>query len=1797
MVNVILCSYDTAVGQNRPMFDVLDGSLELAGYGDINLCLRGSYVFTKDNVQQRTYTTQPLIYLDYGATSFKSTKVTFYDAKRGGVFSRANNLASVSMTNCVFESTVCRNEGPWNGGAIYMSSGDSGKECHVDKFTLSGCEFQYNKAGSYGGAIYLGDYINELDIKNCKFTGCEAEASGGAIYIRASIGKMEVNAEFVNCKAKKDGGAIAAESAGVNYKAAPTADDPDRTVATKYNRMHTLNLNNCKFTGCQATAEYSSTTDGAGGGVYMAIQLQKINISGCTFDKCISKGADTNFAGGGISFAYSNLGDTGTEYSGSPSLPWTDAMQWPKRDSSGYIVNAGGSRILDGDNKAIVDVSKVPSGKTSQIVWYGTDARDLTHGWWVEDPNNDGDKSDSCWRQRITFGDISIINTTFKDTEAFQGGGILMRTGSCTESLTVTDTVFDGCIATDKGSAVFYNNCVVGTSNFTNCTIRNCVVQQSLYTGGGTFRTTGQTCTVLTLDRCKFLDNEANLAGGGLYWNAGHTKQTPDMYAAGTAAKETMVTVMDCEFRRNKATVNPDYPDHVLDENDEPIVYQKASGEWLRNTRYGGGIFAETIMVVQRCIFDGNRADLGGGLSMGVYNAYYRMFEDDETTQLALDSSTEFFNNQAVNGGGIAIRANATMAINDGDNLKHTVDFTLGGAKIYNNVATQYGGGIYYVAETYDDPLKNAEVENYIKTLNINDGTIYGNSAGHNGGGIYMNSRKNTSINVSNGTVYDNHAGLTREVTITKTGEDVDGNDVCTTTISEGTNTGGHGGGIYMTGTDTTVNITGGVIGAYLQETTNEKGETVQVRVASPNVAKLSEDNFGGNGGGIAVYDGGRIEMSGGYVVYNKSELTGGGIAVYNGSSMYLLDGYVDSNESNRGGGIAIYGSTGNDEAASELEQYGMYLNGGYVTNNKAIPGANAKAYGGGIYVAYTSDMKINNGEIANNMAAGNLEGTVFGANQEGGGIAVYQDSNTVISGGKIRNNQAYDGGGILVRSNCTVTMTGEVKVENGEVTAYDGAILDNRAERRGGGIYMPTDGNSSMVMSGGYIYNNKCEQIDGTLGTECLGGGMMVRSTNTFTLDGGRIDGNAAFSGGGILAYYATKVSIKNGVLSGNTALRHGGAIYNDYSYVEVTGGEFYGNKATKDAVNYSGDLGKGGAIFNFGVTDDPFTFVVTGDGANFHDNEAKESGGAVYNGGVGTVTISGGTFTANTAVVQGGGFCNDGCTVTITTGKFEENQAKDGGAIYAKGGAVTVSGGEFKSNLSTQYGGAVCFEETTSVTFENGTFDGNVSKSGGGLCIINSTVGFTGGTFENNIADRGGAAFIRSSTVTIDTITVKNNHAQADDRYGENEWLRGGGICVDTEGNGPAGVTINGGTFTGNTAERGGGLWIRNNSASAQKYATLTVNGGTVSGNTATVEGGGIWIGGGDYFSDTENTSLTMNGGTISGNSTDKRGGGIWAGEQAQVSILATATTHGEVTGNTANNGGGIYITSGADLTVTNGYITYNHANQPSKGSLTTAYGISEYDLYGTGGGICVMNGSDSDLSTFTLNKVEGNNNMAIYGNTATFCADDVFANGNNTRLNVPQVADMNLAGYGFKPEGWFEDYRPNDLSYGVEINGVTIGLNMLAANGAPNSVNVMRYRSANAVQRRYMHIKPEYVSADGVNKEDAYVAMTLGIPAAADDTVVIDFGSIVSIDVWKNDLFMDEADFANTLNSKDETVHHSYIGPEMPDTQIKDGVHYDTQKPATTTENGFYQNHFRGNTNGQVYNKKNGIMEELN
>lgn len=2145
--DVILCSYaiDSSTAKES-LFLVENGSLELVcDYPSIDFCLRGSYHYKENGVEKKIYNTQPLVTLGAGATSFTAKNITFYNGHNGGIYSKATNVSSINLTDCIFENTVYREGG--NGGAIYLSGQQGSTSAGyrtIGELNLTRCEFQSNRAGGHGGAIYIGDTVGRIRITDCKFTGCKADRSGGAIAFRGNFGKVSITGSdsagtddskktiFQNCEAAANGGAINMETVQQNVDGTWVKD---QDTYTHYSRTHTLNLSGVKFTSCKARGDYTyvdddgitkGSSDGAGGAINLNVQLQNLNLNHCEFDGCESGGQYVNLGGAGICFGYSNVGDT------------------PISDTNNQYQIYGGNPTLKGWNTPATWTEKDDAGKT---VTRGTeDARSLTLGFEHED------KGVKYTRQRSTFGDVRIENTTFKNGKSFQGGGFLIRTGASIENLNVITVRIDNCEASFSGSAVIFQNCTVGAANFTDCTFSNCRVTKAINEGGGTFRSVGQTGTVLNLTRCHFLGNAGNIAGGGLYWNAAANKISVGQYAAGKREpNETMVTLTNCDFQRNTALVDESVKDYkeVTDEKGEVIhdiitgaaqmeVLTDSAGNESRYRRVGGGIFCEAKMVITGCTFTGNRSLLGGGLCMGVYNSDYRKFEPNETTELELDTETVFSYNVAENGGGLAIRANATKAIDNDKDIKHTIEFILGGAEVHHNYATENGGGIYYIAESYvadpnnpdyDPDLDNAEVRRLIKKVTIDNGTIYSNRAVLNGGGIYVESDYNTTVSVSNGTIYNNKAGAkcgsgdAIGMTATNTGtKDENGNDIYTYALEQEylSTPGGNGGGIYVNGADALVNITGGVIGAYwLNDTLINHGNWAYGRSGNLN------SGYGGgiavygganvtmsdgdvvynvayrNGGGIAANDGAEVTMSGGNIQYNKADrrdyadghgkysgvgggialanssmiysngtisdntayngggialsestmkftngtiennaaaVAGGGISVHNQSTMYISNGTISNNQAVVGGGISVNNSAGDDSSTDETKKYGMYLDGGNVTNNHVIPCAftnadtGTSAYGGGICVAANSDMKINGGTITGNTAASDVEATTYAIGQEGGGIAVCQSATMEISGGSVKENKAYNGGGIVIRGGSTVTMSGTLAESKGKIDLEKstGIIVSNHAEQQGGGVCL-TGADSTFTMSNGCINNNSCT-TETTSFMHCKGGGVFVDTGTSFTLTGGHIDGNNAADGGGIYVDHGS-VTINGGYLIGNEVHRHGGAIYSDYSTVTVNGGEFASNKAHGTTGYHT--PGAGGAIFSYGTASAPSVVSITG--GNFHDNYAMKNGGAVSVEGKGSFTVSdgtfknntspgaggafyagtvtctisggtftansstgdsgggatfngtnttisngtftsntaaksggainvlngtfeltGGTFTANTAVTSAGGLYVEGSTVTIGGGTFTENSTegnggaaylynatttisngtftsntatsnagalavrngtfeltggtftsntatksggaayfngstvtisggtftgnsstegsgggayfnngtidisggtfienstkenggaayfnkadttisngtftsnkatgnagavsvrdgtfeltggtftsntadKAGGGLYVNGGTITLGGGQFTGNVSKSYGGGANLSGAD-VTFTDGTFDGNVAQNGGGLSIVQSSVEFDGGTFENNIADRGGAVYIRSATVTIDEITVNNNHATADSRYGESKYKRGGGICVDTAGTGPANVIINGGTITGNTAQYGGGLWIRNNATITDKdtdgpvgnTATLTMNGGTVSGNTASSRGGGIWIGGGNYISDTERTSLTMNGGIISNNKTSGHGGGIWAGELAQVSILATDTTQGEITNNTARNGGGVFVTTGADLTVTNGYITYNKANQGKTTSPSSPYQVNDGLLYGVGGGICVINGTSNDPSSFTLNKVEGNNKMAIYGNTATFAADDVFANGSNTQLNVPQVADMDLVGYGFKPEGWFEDYNTQDSSYKYGLDMVTTNGGTITELADGQMDGVLRYRNANAVQRRYMHITPEYVSDTGVNKANAYVAMTLGIPAAADDTVVIDFGSMVSIDVWKNDLFMNETDFANTKNSQDKDVHHSYIGPQMPNTQIKDGVRYSTKKPTTTTAKGFYQNNFRGTTNGQVYNRKNGIM----
>jgi hypothetical protein len=184
---------------------------------------------------------------------------------------------------------------------------------------------------------------------------------------------------------------------------------------------------------------------------------------------------------------------------------------------------------------------------------------------------------------------------------------------------------------------------------------------------------------------------------------------------------------------------------------------------------------------------------------------------------------------------------------------------------------------------------------------------------------------------------------------------------------------------------------------------------------------------------------------------------------------------------------------------------------------------------------------------------------------------------------------------------------------------------------------------------------------------------------------------------------------------------------------------------------------------------------------------------------------------------------------------------------------------------------------------------------------------------------------------------------------------------------------LSADGAMFTvgsGVTLTLGGNVTLRGRSSNTDSLVsvsyggTLVMNTGSkITGNTTSHFGGGV---------DVDSGKFTMNGGEISGNTADYGGG---------VHIYGTYGTFtmngGEISGNTASPGGGVYISDGT-FTMSGGKISGNTASN-----------------WG-GGGVYVGDG------TFTMNGGEiSGNTTASYGGGGVYVGDGAFTKSGNSTI----------------------------------------------------------------------------------------------------------------------------------------------------------------------------------------------------
>ncbi|MCC8051855.1 MAG: right-handed parallel beta-helix repeat-containing protein [Clostridiales bacterium] len=694
----------------------------------------------------------------------------------------------------------------------------------------------------------------------------------------------------------------------------------------------------------------------------------------------------------------------------------------------------------------------------------------------------------------------------------------------------------------------------------------------------------------------------------------------------------------------------------------------------------------------------------------------------------------------------------------------------------------------------------------------------------------------------------------------------------------------------------------------------------------------ISGFSVSGNGGGVSVENGGTFAMTGGTIDGNTATSYGGGVFLYEADQIANMTGGTISNNTSglSGGGLAANQTTSKEVTLNAdltiKDNTAATYGGGFYFNNaittltisSTISGnTSTSGAGGGVYFgASVTTLKILDATI---------DGNTSGAAGGGAYFAVAVPTAT-IRGSSISGNKAGgNGGGIWLNAGTSLTL------ENSEnnTSRIDNNTISSTGALFGGGIflYSTNASRSTFISTGGEISGNI---IDSTDLTNSYGGGISIGSTAahayaTVNMSNTTVSNNSgATLGGGVAIYtYAQEVTFTNLTVSGNKAIAsatassgYGGGVYvagNSACTVTVSGGTF-----SKNSADYYG----GGMYVTTAASS-----LVLQDAAKFDGNTSYNGGGGIYTEG--QLTLAGGDSTdtaiqiCNNVVTSGVGGGVYSSTVNSyainATGYvdvYENSAGTNGGGLCVNAGGMDLSGHiTIHNNYSrgTNYGGAGLYagsNTTGTVWLHDGVY-----------------------IYENTSNLHGGGVYARWGLKIEDGVYIYDNYANS----------TGGGVQAIT-------LDMSGGEIHDNSAANGGGVYIVQGTAGSTNPESCIL-GGKIYNNTArTGSGGGVYensypnilyikgdveiydnsaysYGGGVYVTDL----FSFSGGIITGN-TAQRGGGVYIigylGQKATIEI--SGTDSGAIYDNTATT-----VNYGNDVA-----LGYNSASVSSDNSTTLSY-----------------------------------------------------------------------------------------------------------------------------------------------------------------------------------------------------------------------------------------------------------------
>jgi Hint domain/Passenger-associated-transport-repeat len=583
-------------------------------------------------------------------------------------------------------------------------------------------------------------------------------------------------------------------------------------------------------------------------------------------------------------------------------------------------------------------------------------------------------------------------------------------------------------------------------------------------------------------------------------------------------------------------------------------------------------------------------------------------------------------------------------------------------------------------------------------------------------------------------------------------------------------------------------------------------------------------------------------------------------------------------------------------------------------------PGGGGAGLGGGLFVASGANVTLSDVTFSNNTARGGAGGA-------------YSSSANYGGGGGLGGNAGFGGGGVGATAGGGGTVSGGSNGGAGLILGAsgggDGAGYSGGAYGGGGGGGI--DNNSGMLSGGGGVggkNNSAAVSGDGAFGGG--GGGGSFAGTGGFGGGGGggsTFGGDGGFGGGGGV----DRLGGHGGFGGGNSASGQGGGGLG-------AGGNVFlqqGGSLTIDSGSLSGGSvqggsgGNAGSAFGSGIFlqgNESITFAPgAGQTLTISDNIADQSGsgGTASEASAGAVVING----AGTVVLSGTNSYTGGTTIDAGT--------LDLGSAGAAGSGVITFGANSDAALQ---------------------IDGTLAP---GLVIANTIAGIGFG----DLIDLRGVGYSGSGSTTIasgNELAIAENGNTYDLKLGAGTQVPASGFFLSSDGHG--GTDVSTSLVVNSTAELNAALAaVDVGGADATADASYTIRFGSsftltgqldainlLSGETLTIDGAGNTLNGGNAYNGffVESGDVTIDNLSIEDAVAQGGSGG------------AAAFGAG---GGGAGLGGGLFIGSGANVTINNVTLANDQAIGGAGGNFKSAYAPSYGFPLGGGGGL----GGDGGLS----------------------------------------------------------------------------------------------------------------------------------------------------------------------------------------------------------------------------------------